>query len=694
MSRVAKVLVATAVLVALILGSFAFRRRQLEAAPSEADAAWQRLETFDAARRAKADFAQLATWDRMSGPDPYVLRQVPGSSRFVGLLRGADAIVVLDSSLHEIERLDAPEGPVALAVAEDGTVIVAGELSTRIARYGWRNGSLVSTGTWPLDGVRAIRDLASGPNGWIYAVEEHEGRLLAFRIERSGTSEHPGSLTQLKVGSGPIRLERIESLLVVDCLLDHALVVVKLDPGGALGAAPLLRIVHDGPIWSFAARRVGPNGNLLIAAGGVEDHPLDRTIGAFGYIDSFLYLYDVDTTRGVATREASINLSELGVVTPKTVVLETQPSVAVTVAGYATDRLVRLNFDADRARPPNVRTTDFVPGVTSVTAVADGSLVFADPLLDAWVRSSAPLADAPGSVESNVVAVSPRSPRGDIPERIGEALFFTTMMAPWNRSDGPLSRFTCETCHYEGYVDGRTHHTGRGEVHAVTKPLLGLWNNRPHFSRALDEDLTTVAFNEFRVASAKSDHDPWFTLRTTDAPWISHLGYLADSLSPEQLRKALMSFLIAFNHRPNPMVLGRTHFSDREHTGAVAFRDRCESCHEARLASDMPASRVPFDRWEGLVMAREGAIVWGKAEYQKTGILPYVHEDGARVPSLRRLYKKRPYFTNGSAKDLEAVLDQARLLPDGFQHAITRPDRGATLDEPSRAALLAFLDLL
>jgi cytochrome c peroxidase len=294
----------------------------------------------------------------------------------------------------------------------------------------------------------------------------------------------------------------------------------------------------------------------------------------------------------------------------------------------------------------------------------------------------------------DVVPVSAHSPRTDTTERLGEALFFTTLMAPWNRSDGPLSRFTCETCHYEGYVDGRTHHTGRGDVHAVTKPLLGLWNNRPHFSRALDDDLTTVAFNEFRVAGAKSDHDPWFTLRTLDAPWVSRLGYTADSLSPELLRKALMTFLMAFNHRPNPMVIGRSGFSDGERAGAGVFRERCESCHEARLASDLPASRVPFDRWEALVMAREGAIVWGKAQYEKTGIEPYVHDLGARVPSLRRLYKKKPYFTNGSAPDLQAVLAEARVVPEGFRHAPPTPDRGATLDASSQAALLAFLDLL
>jgi hypothetical protein len=275
-------------------------------------------------------------------------------------------------------------------------------------------------------------------------------------------------------------------------------------------------------------------------------------------------------------------------------------------------------------------------------------------------------------------------------------------MAPFNRAEGALSRFTCETCHYEGYVDGRTHHTGRDDVHAVTKPLLGLFNNRPHFSRALDPDLTAVVFNEFRVAGAKSGHDPWFSVPSSDAPWIRFLGSTEIALTPEVMRKALMSFLIAFQHRPNPASLGRTSFSDRERRGATVFRDRCEACHEARLASDQPSSRVPFERWESLVMAREGAIVWANDRYVQSGVLPYVHEKGARVPSLRRLYKKHPYFTNGSASSLEDVLLRARFLSSGFQHEL--PQGGGRVDAsgaaemileaPSRQDLLSFLVLL
>jgi hypothetical protein len=71
---------------------------------------------------------------------------------------------------------------------------------------------------------------------------------------------------------------------------------------------------------------------------------------------------------------------------------------------------------------------------------------------------------------------------------------------------------------------------------------------------------------------------------------------------------------------------------------------------------------------------------------------------------LRRLYKKRPYFTNGSAKDLPSVLTRARFGTDQFWHdaeSDAPPDDDddgsaarSRLDNRDSAALLTFLDLL
>ena len=68
-----------------------------------------------------------------------------------------------------------------------------------------------------------------------------------------------------------------------------------------------------------------------------------------------------------------------------------------------------------------------------------------------------------------------------------------------------------------------------------------------------------------------------------------------------------------------------------------------------------------------------------------------MREAGARVPSLRRLYKKRPYFTNGSAPDLDDVLRRARFSRGTF---LRYGAEDGALDDVSRHALLAFLDLL
>src|SRR5690348_16186080 len=72
---------------------------------AEAD---KQLHAVDEAARAKADFANPLTWDRASGPDPYAVKEIARSGFLVGILRGSDAIVVLDRSLREVQRLPAP----------------------------------------------------------------------------------------------------------------------------------------------------------------------------------------------------------------------------------------------------------------------------------------------------------------------------------------------------------------------------------------------------------------------------------------------------------------------------------------------------------------------------------------------------------------------------------------------------------
>ena len=248
-------------------------------------------------------------------------------------------MVVLDRSLREVQRLPAPRSPVALAVDKD-TVLVAGELAANVARFRWNGERLEPAGTAVIDGVRAIRGITFGPGRWVYLIEEQRGRLIAFELDGSARDRLVfGHRRDVTVGKGPIRMARAGDRLIIDCLLDHALVIQRLEPSGMpTGEAPI-RIVLDGPIWSFAASDGG--GGLRIAIGAAEDHPLDRTIGAFGYVDSFLYLYDVDLDARRATRIAAVNLGEHGVVVPKVLLLS---GATVRVSGYGSDKLLQLSL--------------------------------------------------------------------------------------------------------------------------------------------------------------------------------------------------------------------------------------------------------------------------------------------------------------------------------------------------------------
>jgi hypothetical protein len=655
----------------------------VEAAPSRADPL-DGLRTFENTTRARTDFARTLPSETTLGTDPYIVKCA--APRLLGLLRGRSALVELDASLNEVARLPAPRSPTGLAVARTGEVFVVGELSSRIARYrpAPDGVTLVQAGSMELPDVHAMRDIAAGPEGLLYVVEEHDGRLLTVRPKEEAGEAPPLSRREVALCHGPLHVARASRWVMVDCLLDHAVVLREVDAEGFPVPDGEVRIVHDGPMWSMDAIEEGDG--LLAAVGGVEDHPLDRTEGSFGFVDSFVTLYRIG--HGTAEKLTEVNTSAIGVVTPKALRLSRSPmGIDLVVTGYGSDRLALLHWSGAVVGAPAVTTRALPPGTAQMDRCPDGSLVLANPLLDAWVR----VGDAALDVVHVEDGVS--SARGEA-SRLGEGLFFTTLIAPWDKSEGRLSRFTCETCHFEGYADGRTHHTGRGDVLATTKPLLGLFNNRPHFSRALDPDLTTMVDNEFRVAGAKSGRDPWFSLGPGEEPWKKDLLVPEKPLTPVDLRRALMTFFMDFTHRPNPAVLGRNAWSPSERAGALVFRDRCESCHEARLVADDPTTRVPPAEWEKHVLAPEGAIVWAKAEYAKTGVIPYVSDQGARVPSLRRLYKKHPYFTNGSATELTDVLDRARFSIDGrFLHE-GGPPAAPGLTAAEKASLAAFLDLL
>ena len=648
-------------------------------------AARARLAEFEASRRRATDFARLPPANRSHGSDPYALARLD-AQHVVGILRGASALVLLDARLRELQRIDVPGFAVAVAVDDSGECWVAAEASGRLLRFRFDGQRLIRTGQLELPGILGIRALATGPRGLLYALTAHDGELLT--LQPAGVR---AVLEARRVGHGPLSVRRVGSLLLVDLLLDHALIVFSLNEQGRVDEERA-RVRHDGPIWGFDAALLG-DGQLLLAASGVEDHALDRSQGFFGNVDSFVFCYLLPTS-GAIRELWRRNVSELGVVTPKAPLLFVAGGQArLFVAGYGSDRALQLYFEPTSPADARVQSEPFLPGVAAALALPSDEIALADPLLDAWLlRPAAGERTEPAAI---IPVTAEQAPLASTEERLGEALFFTTLMAPSNTSEGSRSRFSCETCHFEGYVDGRVHYTGRDDVRVATKPLRGLFNNRPHFSRALDADLATVSHHEFRVAGKGSETDPWFSIQSEHYPWLAQLGVFDETLGPEALRRALIAFLMRFSHTTNPAVVGREHFSAQERRGAALFRERCASCHAARLQSDVAESEVPFDAWPRAIFSAEGAIVWACAEYQKTGVTPYVHESGTRVPSLRRAAAKWPHFTNGSADTLLDVVRRARFDQQRFFHDAAPSDAALRAFTPDEAGeLTAFLELL
>src|SRR5262249_42531212 len=153
-----------------------------------------------------------------------------------------------------------------------------------IAHYRLRAGRLERVATLPIDAL-GMRAIALAPDArTAYIAEERDGRLLAVPLERAGKRAfRAGAVRELGRCHRPFQVEVAAGYVAVNCVLDHA-IEIRRDDG------ELVRIHHDGPIWSFAIQRE-PDGGLLVAAGGIEDHPLEREDGGFGYIDSYAYLY-------------------------------------------------------------------------------------------------------------------------------------------------------------------------------------------------------------------------------------------------------------------------------------------------------------------------------------------------------------------------------------------------------------------
>lgn len=647
----------------------------------------QQLREREAVLRAGFSPGEQPPWIDVSGADPYRIVPLHASgidaSGLLAVLRGSQALVRLDHELVERARLALPFSPTALCVDGDDVWVASRYDSRLLHAQVNRDGGLAMAATFEMV-PGGIADLACGAGGPVYVLPADGSELLT--LDHAG--KRHGAFPAL---AGGLRLRRHGRYLLELSLFDRTLRVLSLSGSGAI-VGELLRVRHDGTLWAFDALSRGSE--LWLALAGVEDKPLVRAHGEFENIDSFVWIYRLGGDQRKAaealpqpTQVAELDVSDSGLVVPKAISLsEDGAGVRLSVLAAGSGRFLQARFPDAAPGKPELEVTSAPPGgADAVFSEAGRAAEYVSPLLDAFVSVN------PRGVKVQHVDVA-RQPAPGV--RLGEALFFTELMAPENSSQGTHSRFSCETCHFEGGVDGRTHYTGRAEVSVVTKPLFGLANNRPHFSRAMDPDLSSVSHNEFRVAGAGSGTDPWFSLESARFPWLAQLGIERATSSPLELREDLLEFLYAFSHAPNPRSQGRRSFSQLERQGAEAFRDHCQSCHRARLSTDDPQSEVPFAAWEARIFSRNAPLVWASPDHERVGVLPYVHERGTRVTSLRRLSLKPRYFTNGSAPDLASVLARFKETSRGALHDAPPETAGDALPSEQQRALLAFLLLL
>ncbi len=462
-----------------------------------------------------------ANRDDKFGSDPFKIRYLPDLKKYLILLRNRSEVLLADHSLTLIDRKPTPRSPTGWTLVHGRLLFVSGELSPEIQLYEITDNELLPRGKLHLEGVASVRDLVYVSSmRSLFLLNDFDRRLHQLKLAPNWSNQGQLSFqqTDFPLGAGAVQILYRNNHLLINLLLDHTLLIVPLIQGRPEFSRSS-QITHDGPIWGFDA--IASEESLLIAAGGVENRPLNRVGGEFGYVDSFLFLYLLPreqatgvyrwlpTYRKVPGRFARRNLSEIDLVMPKALhfTSSSNDTLRLWVSAFGSPKLAQfdvreglLQLTGQFNLPPG--TTDFVIVQEKQNEKKPGgevhSLVITNALFDQIYRLEI---DSGSSAYQRVQGIPLPKSKLSRESRIGELLFFTTLLTPTNRTDGELSRFTCETCHIEGTVDGRVHYTGRENVFASTKTLRNLANNVPLFSRAGDKSLASMVLAEFRVAN-------------------------------------------------------------------------------------------------------------------------------------------------------------------------------------------------
>jgi cytochrome c peroxidase len=138
---------------------------------------------------------------------------------------------------------------------------------------------------------------------------------------------------------------------------------------------------------------------------------------------------------------------------------------------------------------------------------------------------------------------------------------------------------------------------------------------------------------------------------------------------------------------PSPFVAADARaLSPEARRGLAIFQDRCAGCHQ------LVGSSALGDHVDGAVL--EARLLAGQVALTSPGRYavgtPILGEGGNNPPSLRGVWDAAPYFSDGSARTLEAAL--RRTDPGASAvHAPANAARPPAFSTDEQAALLAFL---
>jgi mono/diheme cytochrome c family protein len=516
-------------------------------------------------------------------------------------------------------------------------------------------------------------------------------------VQRLATGLGPRALRVVPAGALPG--ER-RALLLVSSFIDRKVTVHAIDEAGRPGAA-LQTIATEAPVLDLVVARASGTARPALWLLTHEDRPLSRPARSVEGLDSGVLVFPArgpgpsgapfdDPGSG---RRTFVNLSERAPepVVELAAIARDDDTGALALVGTGTDNLLVGSAGATDPRAGTAVTVGAAPAAVVALPGPGARWVTADRLSDTltFVGSSG-ASRAPQVLATLVVGTPERASRA---ER-GELMFYSRALTPRNVADGALSLYTCAACHDDGHVDGRRHPAKRNRFFSMTKTCRGLGTTAPYLS--LGEPTTIDAFADNIVAThaqgadeSPDDYDRYpVTLRVREAR--AGAGWKQIVLSADEVRAALASYMVRIPPEPSPFVApGRRGLTSEERRGLALFREHCAGCHQ--LVGDTALGNlIPPQALERRLLA--GQVALASARLYDVGT-PVLGKTGNNPPSLRGVWDAAPYFSDGSARTLDAVL--ARTDPSAEKvHAPINAERPPAFDTGARVSLLAFLRAL